>query len=322
MPSIISIGECFIEFFTPKLFSKTNAYEKSFSGDTLNVLTMASKLGSSCGYISQVSDDELGDFLLDSWQKLKIDTSQVKQRRGFNAIEFYSTQPKGQSSVIVYRKGSIASKIDENDVEESYISKSNILHVSGISQGISETSRKAVLKAVKIAKSNSVTVSYDTNYRDYLWSNTKEAKHAMDEIIDYVDIIFPTHPEEPTKLLGTDDPDKIYNYFTSKNVNKLILKCGSKGVIAYNDNKKYVSKAIAPEGVMDPRGAGDTFVGAYLHCVNNNLDMTTSLQWATAAAGIKVGGRSIVAQPSLTKIKKHINNSLITESSFKNKNTS
>ena len=318
MPSIISIGECFIEFFTPESFSQTNSYEKSFSGDTLNVLTMASKLGSSCGYISKVSDDELGDFLLDSWQELEIDISQVKQMRGFNAIEFYSTQPKGQSSVIVYRKESVASKIDENDIEESYISNSSILHVSGISQGISETSRKAVLKAVKIAKSNSVTVSYDTNYRDYLWSDTKEARRAMDEIIDYVDIIFPTHPDESTKLLGTNDPDKIYNYFTSKNVDKLILKCGSKGVIAYGDNRKYVSTAITPKGVMDPRGAGDTFVGAYLHCMNNDLDMATSLQWATTAAGIKVGGRSIIAQPSITEIKKHIKNSLITESSFQN----
>ena len=151
-----------------------------------------------------------------------------------------------------------------------------------------------------------------------MWPDTKEARRAMDEIIDYVDIIFPTHPDEPTKLLGTNDPDEIYNYFTSKNVNKLILKCGSKGVIAYGDNKKYVSTAIAPKGVMDPRGAGDTFVGAYLHCMNNDLDMTTSLQWATTAAGIKVGGRSIIAQPSITEIKKHIKNSLITESSFQN----
>ena len=318
MPSIISIGECFIEFFTPKSFSETTSYERSYSGDTLNVLTMASKLGSSCGYISKVSDDELGDFLLDSWKELEIDTSQVKQMRGFNAIEFYSTQPKGQSSVIVYREGSIASKISENDIAESYISDSNILHVSGISQGISESSRKAVLKAVKVAKSNSVTVSYDTNYRDYLWNDTKEARRAMDEIIDYVDIVFPTHPDEPTKLLGENDPDKIYNYFMSKNVKKLILKCGDQGVIAYSDNRKYVSRAIAPKGVMDPRGAGDTFVGAYLHCINNDLDMSKSLQLATTAAGIKVGGRSIIAQPSTKEIKKHINDSLITESCFQN----
>lgn len=316
MPSIISIGECFVEFFTPKLFSRTSSYEKSFSGDTLNVLTMATKLGSSCGYISKVSDDELGDFLLDSWQEMQIDTSQVKQMRGFNAIEFYSTQPKGQSSVVVYRKGSIASKIEENDINESYIANSNILHISGISQGISETSRKAVLKAVKIAKSNSVTVSYDTNYRDYLWLNKKEARRAMDEIISYVDIIFPTHPNESIKLVGTNNPDMIYNYFKNKNVNKLILKCGSKGVIGYGDNKKYIAKAIAPKGIMDPRGAGDTFVGAYLHCINNNFDMPKSLMWATTAAGIKVGGRSIVGQPSIAEIKKHLNNSLITESSF------
>ena len=46
--------------------------------------------------------------------------------------------------------------------------------------------------------------------------------------------------------------------------------------------------------------------------------MPTSLQWATTAAGIKVGGRSIIAQPSITEIKNHIKDSLITESTFQN----
>ena len=65
MPDIISIGECFIEFIKPQ--NPNSPYGKTFSGDALNVLTMGSLLGSHCGFISRVSDDPIGDFLIQSW---------------------------------------------------------------------------------------------------------------------------------------------------------------------------------------------------------------------------------------------------------------
>ena len=205
MPDIISIGECFIEFIKPQ--NPNSPYGKTFSGDALNVLTMGSLLGSHCGFISRVSDDPIGDFLIKSWNELGIDTSHVQQCRGFNALEIYS-----ENSVIgMYRSNSVASTINKKDIDEEYIKQSKILHISGISQGISQSCKTAVLEAVKLAKSHNLLVSYDPNFRPYLWKHASDAKYAMEEILEYTDMIFPSHPGDTETLLGITDPDDVYD---------------------------------------------------------------------------------------------------------------
>ena len=305
MPDIISIGECFIEFIKPQ--NPNSPYGKTFSGDALNVLTMGSLLGSHCGFISRVSDDPIGDFLIKSWNELGIDTSHVQQCRGFNALEIYS-----ENSVIgMYRSNSVASTINKKDIDEEYIKQSKILHISGISQGISQSCKTAVLEAVKLAKSHNLLVSYDPNFRPYLWEHASDAKYAMEEILEYTDMIFPSHPGDTETLLGITDPDDVYDYFKKWHIPTVILKCGEKGAVAYVENKKYTMSSIAPYGIIDVVGAGDTFVGTYLHCINNNIEIKEALKWSTTAAGIKIGGRSITSQPESIEIQKHLSKVII-----------
>ena len=171
MVDIVSIGECFIEFFTYETLHAEADWELVYSGDTFNVLAMANRLGTSCGYVTRVSDDPFGDYLLEEWRKRGIDTTHARQVRGFNAVEFSSSEPVGEGTKVVYRKGSAASTMTPDDIDSSYITGAKILHVSGISQGISTSCREMVLSAVKIAHESGVLVSYDTNLRINLWES-------------------------------------------------------------------------------------------------------------------------------------------------------
>ena len=147
MPKIISIGECFFELFSLDQLHADACFTKGFSGDTLNVLAMASRLGTSTGYITRVSDDPIGDYLLEGWSRLGIDTSQVKQTRGFNAFEFTSSEPLVEGTYVLYRLGSVASTMTVDDLDPTYIVSTKILCVSAISQGISSSCRAATSSA-------------------------------------------------------------------------------------------------------------------------------------------------------------------------------
>ena len=151
MVDLVSIGECFIEFFTYETLHAEAKWELVYSGDTFNVLAMANGLGTSTGYVTRVSDDPFGDYLLAEWRKRGIDTTHVRQVRAFNAVEFSSSVPAGEGSKVVYRKGAAASTMKPDDIDPAYISGAKILHISGISQGISRSCRETVMKAVKIA---------------------------------------------------------------------------------------------------------------------------------------------------------------------------
>ena len=78
---------------------------------------------------------------------------------------------------------------------------------------------------------------------------------------------------------------------------------GEEGALVSSPQGVYRASSIAPKGVSDTTGAGDAFVGAFLHCLVNGLDTKTGLQWGVAAAGIKVGGRGgIISQPTLQQV--------------------
>lgn len=302
MVDIVSIGECFIEFFTYETLHAEAEWELVYSGDTFNVVAMANALGTSCGYITRVSDDPWGDYLLEEWRKRGIDTTHVRQVRAFNAVEFSSSEPVGEGSKVVYRKGAAASTMTPDDIDDSYISGATILHVSGISQGISQSCRETVSKAVRIAHASGVLVSYDTNLRVNLWESLTEARDAMDELLPYIDIITPSFPHEPAALIDRHTEREVIDWFLEQGVGTVALKCGAEGAWVGTPNETFHIPSVAPHGLLHTSGAGDTFVGGLLHCIANGMDAVEGARWGVACAGLKVGGPSIEAQPTRKEV--------------------
>ena len=67
-----------------------------------------------------------------------------------------------------YRKGSAASLMTPEDVPAELFARAKYLHVSGISQAISETAARAVFACHRSGAKAKVAVSYDTNLRTRL----------------------------------------------------------------------------------------------------------------------------------------------------------
>ena len=302
MVDIVSIGECFIELFTYETLHAEAEWELVYSGDTFNVVAMANGLGTSCGYITRVSDDPWGDYLLKEWRKRGIDTTHARQVRGFNAVEFSSSEPVGEGSKVVYRKGAAASTMTPDDIVPAYIAGARILHVSGISQGISQSCREAVSKAVRIAHESEVLVSYDTNLRINLWESMAEAREAMDDLLPYIDIVTPSFPHEPAALISLDTELEVIDWFLERGVGTVGLKCGAEGAWVGTPSETVHIPSVAPRGLLHTSGAGDTFVGGLLHCIANGMDAVEGARWGVACAGLKVGGPSIEAQPTREEV--------------------
>tara|TARA_Y100000590_G_scaffold89968_1_gene101344 strand:- start:1928 stop:2872 length:945 start_codon:yes stop_codon:yes gene_type:complete len=302
MPQIISIGECMIELYSDKPLDLASSFNKSYAGDTINMLHMASKLGSSTGYLTRLGDDPFAEFLIASCKMNNIDVSEITRVDGFTAIHFISLLEGGEREFIFYRKNSAASTMIPEDLNEDYIKSSRIFHSSGIAQAISPTCRKTVLRGMQIAKKHGVKISFDTNLRLSMCS-PDEAKGALDEVIEYVDIIFASHPDETKSIIKADSPEEAIDYFHQKGISTIAITMGEEGALVSSPQGVYRASSIAPKGVSDTTGAGDAFVGAFLHCLVNGLDTKTGLQWGVAAAGIKVGGRGgIISQPTLQQV--------------------
>jgi len=260
---IISIGECLIELSTDETLSLAETLHKYYGGDTINTAITAARLGSKVGYITRLGNDHFKDFLLETWQGENLDINYVRLVDGSNGVYFISRLPSGEKQVAYYRKRSAGSTLSVDDIPEEYIERASIVYSTGVTQAISDSARNAVKKAFAVAKEKGCQVAYDPNYRFQMWS-ANEAKEALEEIIDYVDIILLNYRHDAERIYGISSPDKIIKQFWDMGVTTVAVKTGQEGCsVGYNGEINHLPSCISD--MVDTTGAGDTFNGAFLH---------------------------------------------------------
>ncbi len=302
MPDIVAVGECMIELFSEDPLGSASTFRRAYAGDTNNVLHMASRLGTSCGYITRVAEDPFGEYLLESWRANGIDTSAVRRVPGFTAVHFISLLAGGEREFIYYRKGSAASGMTPEDLEAGYIGGARALHASSIIQAVSPSCRATTLRAVEIAAGRGALVSFDTNLRLGMWP-AREAREALDEVIPHIDVVFTSHPDETSAVLGVDSPGQAVSFFQERGVDTVAVTSGRDGALVAAPDGVLSARAIAPNGVADTTGAGDAFVGGFLHCLVQGMGSEAGLRWGIASAGLKVAGRGgIASQPAREEV--------------------
>jgi 2-dehydro-3-deoxygluconokinase len=296
---ILTLGEPLMEFSEMKSDSEGGRYLPGFGGDTSNFAIAAARQGAKVGYLTRVGADTFGDQFLDLWRSEGVDTSLVVQdSEASTGIYFISHTDEGHQFAY-YRKGSAASLLQPDEVSEDTVLRAKLLHVSGISQAISTTSCDAVFKAIDIARSNGITVSYDANLRLKLWplSRARAVIHATAPLAD----IFLPSLEEAQQLSGKEEPEQIADFYLNLGVKTLVLKLGKKGVLVATSDERSFVEGFSVETV-DATGAGDTFDGAFISQYINGATLLEAAKYANAAAAISTTGYGAVT-PIPTKEK-------------------
>ena len=173
-----------------------------------------------------------------------------------------------------------------------YIAGAKVLHVSGISQAISESACDTVFQAIAIARASGVTVSYDTNLRLKLWplERARAITHAAMRDCDIA-------------LAGLDDAVHLTGLGRSGRHRRLLLELGA-GTVALTLGKAGTLVAtpqrreripVREVDAIDATAAGDTFDGAFLAELIEGRDPFEAARYANAAAALSTLGYGAVA---------------------------
>ena len=300
-PEIISLGEPMLEFNATEEGSLAEVahFAVGWGGDTSNFAIAASRLGGNVGYLTRLGDDEFGESFIKLWQKEGIDTSQViRDDKAPNGIYFISR--KGSEHHFTYnRKNSAASRMTPEFIPDDYIRKAKLLHVSGISQGISTSACDAVFAAIETAKDAGVLVCYDPNLRLKLWPLDR-AKAIIHQTVSLADIFLPSL-EDATVLTGIKDVEEIARFYLSLGPKVMVLKLGAEGAfLAFDEElnglsqiqtQKFPPYKVEP---IDMTGAGDTFDGAFAVGYLSEWPLESCVRFANAAAALSTTGLGAV----------------------------
>ena len=288
MADILCLGEPMLEFNQ----QPDGNYLPGFGGDTSNCAICAARQGADVGFLTHLGSDPFGNLFMDLWAKEGVDASTVKQVSGAHTGIYFVTHGKDGHEFSYFRSGSASSQMAPADLPVDALQKAKILHVSGISQAISDVAADTVFHAIDIVKDAGGKVSYDTNLRTKLWP-LERARAVTHAAISKADIALPGL-DDAEFLCGLSDPDAIADFYLNLGAGVVALTLGPDGTLVATAEERQRVPGRRVDAV-DATGAGDTFDGAFLARMTMGDTPFGAARYANAAAAIAVQGYGAVA---------------------------
>lgn len=290
---IIALGEPLMEMSASEEGNLDSAslFLSGFGGDASNFAVAASRAGGSVSMLTRLGNDQFGEAFMKLWRNEGIDVSLVERDpMAPTGLYFIARNPAGHDFTY-YRAGSAASRMAPEFLPEEAIDRAGLLHVTGVTQGISITACDTALRAMESAKKAGVLVSYDPNYRPTLWSLAR-ARAIIHASMAMADIIFPSMEEAQT-MLGVTDPEQALEHYLGICSGIVVLKLGPEGALIASAEKRLRVDPIRVK-TLDASGAGDTFAGAFATAYLEGRPLEWCGRFAATASGLSTTGLGCV----------------------------
>lgn len=284
---VVTFGETMV-LFTPEttgFMRYAHTYSRKFGGSETNFAIGLARLGHSAGWISRVGDDELGKAMLSFIRGEGVDVSRVRlDAQAPTGIYFKEIRNASDVNVYYYRKGSAASLMTKDDLDETYLMQAKYLFVSGITPALSDSCREMVWEAIRLAKKHRLTVVFDPNLRKKLWTE-EQARETLLAIAAEADIVLPGISEGEF-LFGERDPIVLGQRFLDHGAKTVVLKLGEQGAHYFTREENAHVPGFPVERVIDPVGAGDGFAAGLVSGLLDGLPLADAVKRANAVGAI------------------------------------
>ena len=241
--------------------------EKTISGGSVaNSIVGLSQLKNEVGFIGKISDDNFGKKYEDGLKEENVKYFYKKQKESLpTGTCLILVTPDSERTMCTFL--GIAGKINENDVDERIVKKSELIFLEGYLWDEGEP-KKAFEKAINSA--NKVAMSLSDQF-----CVDRHKPHFLDLVKNKLDITF-ANEQEIMSLIDAKDFKDVVDF--GKNLKKLIvITRGEKGAISINGDEIIENGIEENLNIKDLTGAGDLFAAGFLHGNINNLSSIESL---------------------------------------------
>ncbi len=290
---LVTIGEAMVTYSStaPGPLSVGSSMRLSLAGAELTVAIAARRLGHPSVWVSRVGNDENGRFLAGTIKREGVDVSAVTVDEDRPTGVLMKTKRSADLTRVSYlRRGSAASALSPDDLDNVDFSSAAVLHITGITPALSESAADTVRAAIKSARECGVAVSFDVNYRSALWT-VQDAGPVLREFALSADLVF-AGPEELQLVTDLSDPIKGAASLLAGGVREVIVKDAERGAslvtVGSDGGPSILHRDSHTVSVVDPVGAGDSFVAGYLTALIEGAAPDARLRRAVALGALSV----------------------------------
>ena len=253
-----------------KLLSTLKIEETISGGSVANSIVGLSQLGNDVGFIGKINADELGEKYEDGLIKEKVQYFYKKKKEASpTGTCLILITPDAERTMVTFL--GIAGKINEKDIDENAIKKSEIILLEGYLWDEGEP-KSAFDKAMALSNKKAMSLSDQ-------FCVERHKDNFLDLVQNKIDITF-ANEQEIKSLINAKNFEEVIRF--GKELGKsLIITRGEKGSIAIKNNEVIECDSKKDLEVIDLTGAGDLFAAGFLHGFINNFSIKDSLMKGT-----------------------------------------
>lgn len=280
MPEIVGIGDTDIDILLkadrfPRYDEKVeSSLLGMFPGGMIgNFLSAAASFGADCGAIVCYGDDAFGKMSVEDLMKRGIDVRFSVCKQGETTFFTVTHLDRiGEKAMTLCLTPTIVPQL--SDIDLSYVLKAKYVHMVGSYADI-------VIPIGRACKQHGVRLSLDIEpFAEQLTDKIKE------EILENAYIVFPN--EEGLKTFtGCNNYETGARRMLTQGPKIVVVTRGSKGCSVFTDTEEFSFPAFSVP-VVDTTGAGDTFNGVFIACLNKGYELRKCALLSTAAAAMQI----------------------------------
>lgn len=295
MKTVLNIGEAMGLFVADEVgeLEDISKFTKFSAGAEMNVAIGLSRLGYNSRYSTILGDDPIGNYISNFLKKENVDTEYVYRTNEYlTGFMFKAKTEDGDPKVSYFRKNSACSNYSLEQSKKLNIEELDLLHTTGIFMAISKNAMEVMFDLKARAKKSNKTITFDPNLRPSLWKTKEEMIEKTNEFAKDCDYILPGI-EEGKILTGSDEPEKIADFYINLGVKNVIVKTGAKGAYykTYDGKSGFVS-GFKVLKVVDTVGAGDGFATGIISGILDNCDLEETIKRGCGIGAIQVTNKS------------------------------
>lgn len=289
-PRVLALGELLVEVMRKGVdqpLSRPGEFVGPFpSGAPAIFAGAAARLGLPTACAGVVGADDFGKCVLERLRVEAVDASHVRVApRHPTGIAFVSYQRDGSRTFVFTAGTSAAALLSPDDVPAEYARGAEVVHVTGSSLAVSESSREACYAAARECAAAGGRVSFDPNLRPELLGDL-DLVRVVEPVLGLCSVLLPS-AAEASMLTGLQDQDLACRALVDRGISIVVLKQGKRGSRVFTDEGSVAVPSIEVEEV-DPTGAGDCYDAGFVAGLLEGWDLVKAARFANIAGALSV----------------------------------
>lgn len=290
MSKVFLVGEPMALFSATTLGSIEDVenFNRSLAGAEVNVCIGLKRLGHDVEYVTKLGKDPFAKYIIKTLNNEGIGTRYITTDPAYlTGFQVKSKVSSGDPEVSNFRKGSAASHLSVDEINEIDFTDIQHVHITGIFPALSVSCRQAVYRIIEKAKNNNIMITFDPNLRPSLWESNDTMVEVVNDLASKCDIILPGINEGEI-LMGSNDPRDIAKFYLDKGAKTVIIKVGAEGAYVATDNEEYMVPGFKVDKVVDTVGAGDGFAVGVISSILEGLTLKEAVVRGNAIGSLQV----------------------------------